>query len=296
VSHRVPHHVSRRLQDHVKHQRVYLRFERQRSCEYVPGDNGSCVSYLFDESNRLYTIAGRSYLSRRLYRLYISVMTGTPALRKGEPPEFRLVGGEPSLDFANTAEWNGDELLVEKLPDYESLVRWAHAAGVIDARVARKLRSHARRSRDDAERALAGARDLRGILHRTFRASVLMQGRARVSAGLNDSVAALGDLLHDALKHRRIGAERGRVRLYWNGMGDRLDCIEWPIIWNAVQVLASESVDSMRICAGKDCGWLYVDRSRNGLRRWCSMETCGSREKAHRHYVRVTQRKHARRS
>lgn len=221
-------------------------------------------------------------------------MTGSPASRKGEPPEFRLIGGEPSLDFVNTAEWNGDELLVDLLSDYESLVRWAVQAGVVDARVARKLRSRARLDRDEADRALASARELRGILHDAFNAIARAHGRARISDAFNSSVTALGGRLSEALQHRRIGAERGRARFYWSGMGDRLDCIEWPIIWNAAHVLASDSADSVRVCAGKDCGWVYVDRSRNGLRRWCSMETCGSREKAHRHYVRVKSRKQGR--
>jgi len=221
-------------------------------------------------------------------------MTGSPASRKGEPPEFRLIGGEPSLDFANTAEWNGNDLLVDLLSDYESFVRWALEAGVIDARVARKLRARSRHDREAADRALASARELRGILHDAFNASAIAHGRARVSDALASSVTALGGLLSEALQHRRIGAERGRVRFYWSGMGDRLDCIEWPIIWNAAQLLASESADSIRICAGRNCGWVYVDRSRNGLRRWCSMETCGSREKAHRHYVRVKGRKQGR--
>ena len=38
----------------------------------------------------------------------------------------------------------------------------------------------------------------------------------------------------------------------------------------------------MRVCAAQDCGWVYVDRSRNGLRRWCQMETCGTIMKTRR--------------
>ena len=33
------------------------------------------------------------------------------------------------------------------------------------------------------------------------------------------------------------------------------------------------------------CGWLFLDTSRNGRRRWCSMATCGSRDKARRYYT-----------
>jgi predicted RNA-binding Zn ribbon-like protein len=41
----------------------------------------------------------------------------------------------------------------------------------------------------------------------------------------------------------------------------------------------------VRVCDGDDCGWMYVDRSRNGFRRWCQMRTCGTREKTRRRRV-----------
>ncbi|MER9651090.1 CGNR zinc finger domain-containing protein [Mesorhizobium sp. M0199] len=31
------------------------------------------------------------------------------------------------------------------------------------------------------------------------------------------------------------------------------------------------------------CGWLFVDISRGGKRRWCNMRVCGNREKVARH-------------
>ncbi|WP_344746998.1 CGNR zinc finger domain-containing protein [Streptosporangium vulgare] len=33
------------------------------------------------------------------------------------------------------------------------------------------------------------------------------------------------------------------------------------------------------------CYWLFLDTSKNGRRRWCSMTTCGSRDKARRYYA-----------
>jgi predicted RNA-binding Zn ribbon-like protein len=45
----------------------------------------------------------------------------------------------------------------------------------------------------------------------------------------------------------------------------------------------------MRECGGSACTWLFLDHSRNRSRRWCSMETCGNRAKAHRHYRRKSE-------
>ena len=42
----------------------------------------------------------------------------------------------------------------------------------------------------------------------------------------------------------------------------------------------------VRRCANPECGWLFLDDSRAGKRRWCSMSSCGNRAKARRHYHR----------
>ncbi|WP_257985183.1 CGNR zinc finger domain-containing protein [Bacillus sp. T33-2] len=48
--------------------------------------------------------------------------------------------------------------------------------------------------------------------------------------------------------------------------------------------LISDEKKKLKACAGGECGWLFVDTSRNKSRRWCSMEDCGNRAKAKRHY------------
>ena len=35
----------------------------------------------------------------------------------------------------------------------------------------------------------------------------------------------------------------------------------------------------LRQCAGDNCALLFLDTSRPGKRRWCSMERCGNRNK-----------------
>lgn len=40
----------------------------------------------------------------------------------------------------------------------------------------------------------------------------------------------------------------------------------------------------LKICG--NCGWLFMDRSRNRSRVWCDMRVCGNRAKASRHYYR----------
>ncbi|MFE7743242.1 CGNR zinc finger domain-containing protein [Nocardia sp. NPDC057455] len=39
----------------------------------------------------------------------------------------------------------------------------------------------------------------------------------------------------------------------------------------------------MRVRAAGDCGLLFVDASRPGRRRWCSMDRCGNLSKVRRY-------------
>ncbi|MCC9704329.1 ABATE domain-containing protein [Streptomyces sp. MNU76] len=55
---------------------------------------------------------------------------------------------------------------------------------------------------------------------------------------------------------------------------------------DAVDLLTSPYAERIRMCAGDRCYLLYVDTSRPGRRRWCSMEHCGNRHKVRAHRVR----------
>jgi len=59
-----------------------------------------------------------------------------------------------------------------------------------------------------------------------------------------------------------------------------------PVLWSAADLLAGSQLARVRRCANPSCGWLFLDNSKTGNRRWCSMSACGNRAKAHRHYLR----------
>lgn len=48
---------------------------------------------------------------------------------------------------------------------------------------------------------------------------------------------------------------------------------------DAVALLGGPDADRVRECARDDCALLFVDASRPGTRRWCSMQGCGNRTK-----------------
>jgi predicted RNA-binding Zn ribbon-like protein len=47
-----------------------------------------------------------------------------------------------------------------------------------------------------------------------------------------------------------------------------------------VEATLTGTWDRLKVCARDTCRWAFYDRSKNGCSCWCSMRSCGSREKA----------------
>nr|WP_316527927.1 CGNR zinc finger domain-containing protein [Kitasatospora sp. K002] len=60
--------------------------------------------------------------------------------------------------------------------------------------------------------------------------------------------------------------------------------VEMILAWAATE---EQLPGRLRPCANDQCRLFLLDRSRANRARWCSMATCGNREKARRHYERT---------
>lgn len=50
-------------------------------------------------------------------------------------------------------------------------------------------------------------------------------------------------------------------------------------LYSAMQ---DEDWEHLKLCGDDNCRWAFYDRSKNHSSRWCTMETCGNRNKARR--------------
>lgn len=209
----------------------------------------------------------------------------TAALSFAPDLPFKYVGGDPSIDLVNTVDWTSRGPEHDRLTNYQRLIEWAEGAEILSPRAAATLRARAKAHPREAVVVHQAALEARAVLSQLFRSV----------ARSEPSGEALGDfnrLLEEALEHLRLlpTAEKRqrdrRLQLRWDRLGESLESVLWPVIWSAASLLASDESSQIRICDSLDCGWMYVDRSRNGLRRWCQMETCGTREKSRRRYQR----------
>jgi predicted RNA-binding Zn ribbon-like protein len=190
-------------------------------------------------------------------------------------PLFAFIGGDRALDLVNTVDWTERGFVAERLPDYSAVVSWAVAAGVLPPALGERLRRRAAARPREAHAAHDRMRHVRGLLRAVFR------GGADAPAALRE----LNPLIGDALGRLRLapaGRSTPRLRWEWGDVDRRLDAPLWPVLRAAAELLVSDEAERIRTCDGADCGWMYVDRSRNGLRRWCQMRTCGTVEKTRR--------------
>ena len=193
---------------------------------------------------------------------------------------FDLDAGRLCLDFANTFDSAG-----EHLNSYADLVGFVLQSALLTPEDAAWLRASAEQDQVAAEGVLVRGRALRSAI------SAIFSAVARGEAVPERSVAQLNTNLAASMSHARV-VPTARGGYEWGWSGRNMDAPLWPIVRSAADLLTSEAERKLvRLCNANDCNWLFVDTSKNRTRQWCSMQACGNREKARRHYQRLRARR-----
>jgi len=201
-----------------------------------------------------------------------------PPARPKSPFEF--TGGNPCLDFADTVDNRTTGHQQELLTDYGRLLQWGEEAGVITAKTAERLRHLASKAPGKALTTLRTSIQLRDAIYLIF--SAVAQRRVVPSTAL----ACLNKAVRQAAQHAQLVYASRRLTWEWIDPGNNLDSILWPVSRAAAELLIGEDIGYVRQCASEDCSWLFLDKTKNHMRRWCDMKSCGNRDKARRYYQR----------
>jgi predicted RNA-binding Zn ribbon-like protein len=204
-----------------------------------------------------------------------------------EPPSragsLDLIAGIACLDFANTSSGRGGPHHLEHLRSYELLLAWSEHAGLLTSTLRQTLSALAAAQPAAAARMLRRALALREAIHAT--ASALAR-RAAVPA---DALETLNEELARAMSQAALHSASPGFAWDWSGAEPALDRPLWPIARSAADLLAGTALDRVKQCPGQHCGWVFLDLTKNGRRRWCEMEVCGSRSKVRRYRERQRQ-------
>jgi predicted RNA-binding Zn ribbon-like protein len=181
-----------------------------------------------------------------------------------------LLGGAVALDFANSVN-SRLAPAHDYLSTYEDVVAWARRAGLppvgahaqaVDIRV--------------SARTLQRALRLREAIYRTF--SAIAAGTAPPPPDVRRVLRAYGA----AVSRGSLERDGDRSTMRWSHSTELPARLLDPIAYSAGALLLASDRYRIKECPG--CGWLFLDQSRNGTRRWCDMQVCGSRDKMRRYY------------
>jgi predicted RNA-binding Zn ribbon-like protein len=191
---------------------------------------------------------------------------------------FEFTGNNLCLDFCNTLN---DRFLInahELLTGYDRLLLWGQEANILTEDEALRLGKEAKDRNGEAEAVLNQAIELREALFRLLLANI--QGTSPEGADLETFNSALTR----AMAQTRIVPQDQSYSWNWLPKENALDRMLWPVVRSAADLLTTEQLEDLRVCASDICSWLFLDQSKNHTRRWCDMKSCGNRAKARKHY------------
>ena len=194
---------------------------------------------------------------------------------------FEYIAGDVSLDLVNTVDWwLADGRRVELLESFSDFLEWAAGAGILSPARKRTLAALARRRRREANATLEQAHELREAI---ARAAISAAGDGKIAPA---DLKIINGVLRRGESSRVLGQVDGQPAWTWQPLKPSLEEPLWVAAHAAADLLTSENRTRIGRCNDEDCGWFFVDTSRNRSRRWCSMASCGSRQKARAYYRR----------
>ncbi len=183
-----------------------------------------------------------------------------------------LVGGHLALNFVNTTGYRLKGAPRERLVDVEAFLVWCERAGC--------LMDVSREHTAANDGAIAEIRRIRELLFSVF--LPLTAQRVPDAAAL----MALSKVCHQVLSRHTLTPADGFVAWVDQSAAGVLTPLR-RIILSGVELLTNPLVLHIKQCA--QCDWMYLDRTKNGSRRWCKKQ-CGDQVKSHRYYQRRTKK------
>ena len=148
----------------------------------------------------------------------------------------------------------------EEFSDPTTLERWLVAQGLMDP--GQDV------SEGDLKNAIAVREAIRGVIGANSGTTVYPLDIAT----LNEAAAA-------SRIRARFGAD-GKARLEPEAGG--VAGAMGRIVAAVFTAMADEDWSRLKLCGSSTCRWAFFDRSRNHSSRWCTMASCGNRQKARR--------------
>lgn len=201
----------------------------------------------------------------------------------GTAKSIRLIGGAQALDFINTTNGRrpGSPLKVmeERLTSFQFFFEWARHAGLISAQEFETYRPMVLESPISYQPNLDAIIAFRECLYAVFYPLSLRQHAA------DEALQQINLRFQQGAAWRVLRSVDGVPAWEWRTctcVQGLTEMLIGRLAIGATQLLVSGELRELKSCTATDCDWVFLDSSKNKLRKWCQMSVCGSREKLSR--------------
>ncbi|MBI4853030.1 MAG: CGNR zinc finger domain-containing protein [Acidobacteria bacterium] len=212
-------------------------------------------------------------------------------LNNREIASLSRIGGRICLDFVNTV--GGRELSVsenkpssyivvgEKIVHYYDLLAWGQTTNLLSQSQIQELLEESQKAGEDRLQAIVTqAIGLREAIYKICKAII------NKNAPTELDLLLLNQTLSIAYKHAKLIFDGKEFS--WDYSKLSLDKILWLVADSAAELFTTADLTRLRECGGNGCCWLFEDTSKNKMRQWCDMQTCGNLAKVRRFRSKVT--------
>lgn len=184
---------------------------------------------------------------------------------KTDERKFFYIGNNLAIDFLNTEIVDRGEA-IDLLTSPKDFYAWIQSSGIaVDNSV------------QNAELSLV--LEFRNSLKSIFIA--ILDKRAIPQKSLN---ILNKHLLNDS-SEKQLKTNKGKLELQPAKKKLSLENLLGRIACEAATLVSSKQLEKLKRCSNSKCVLIFLDTSKSGKRRWCSMDVCGNRAKAASHYA-----------
>lgn len=189
-----------------------------------------------------------------------------------------LDGGCLCFDFINTKGSWKVEVSKEFLKDYFSIINWLKIQNSLSTKYINAITELAKADEVKALEIYEESLKLRKRLYSIFSAI------ASKSIPNQDCLNHFNLYLNDYYKQLKLDFTGNSYAIRHNLKAENLKEPFYIIIQSAIDII--NEIDQKKIKECAECGWLFLDKTKNNRQKWCNPKICGARVKMRNYYKR----------
>jgi len=177
-----------------------------------------------------------------------------------------------SCNFINTVyAWRGTNLN-EYLKSYDDVIAWCRKLSVYDNDYLNSLQQQANANPEKAKHALHKIVLVRQLMY-DFISSIAAEDRDQYAL----LIRKINPFISEALAHVDLIFENDGFKTGFRKLPTDLESPLWPVLKSLQDLILHADLTRIKECP--KCGWVFLDETKNGRRRWCSPVECGTYDK-----------------